>query len=187
MQKRSMLTRAANWQLSFLYQIRRFQNKNLGCNFQTLLARNLGLAHPFFLHENECFLHYLWYYLRRMAMFLILEVRFFQRTCFSSSPGSQSGSGFWRCPKWWAVSETSKTDARIKTMTVFRHAVYLSVTTGSHLMLEKQNYLSKGSEKAHVCWIKHGEKKLTHDERLGHENLLIKYDEILYSLCSCFL
>ena len=53
MQKRSMLTRAANWQLSFLYQIRRFQNRNLGCNFQTLLARKRGLAHPFFLYENE--------------------------------------------------------------------------------------------------------------------------------------
>ena len=53
MQKRSMLTRAANWQLSFLYQIRRFQNRYLGCNFQTLLARKRGLADPFFLYENE--------------------------------------------------------------------------------------------------------------------------------------
>ena len=52
MQKRSMLARAANWQLCFLYQIRRFQNINLGCNFQTL-ARRRGLAHPCFLYENE--------------------------------------------------------------------------------------------------------------------------------------
>ena len=94
MQKRSMLTRAANWQLSFLYQIRRFQNRNLGCNFQTLLARKRGLAHPFFLYENEPSRYYLSYYLRRMATFLILEVRFFQGARFSSGPGSRSGSGF---------------------------------------------------------------------------------------------
>ena len=89
-----MLTRAANWQLSFLYQIRRFQNKNLGCNFQTLLARKRGIAHPFFLYENEPSRYYLSYYLRRMATFLILEVRFFQGARFSSGPGSRSGSGF---------------------------------------------------------------------------------------------
>ena len=69
MQKRSMLTRAANWQLSFLYQIRRFQNRNLGCNFQTLLARKRGLAHPFFLYENEPSRYYLSYYLRRGPVF----------------------------------------------------------------------------------------------------------------------
>ena len=52
MLKRSILTRAANWQLSFSYQIRRFQNRNLGRNFQTLLAQKSGLAHPLFLYEN---------------------------------------------------------------------------------------------------------------------------------------
>ena len=49
MQKRSMLTRAANWELSFLSQIRNFQNRNLGGNFQTSLVRKRGLARPFFI------------------------------------------------------------------------------------------------------------------------------------------
>ena len=44
-----MLIKAANWQLSFLYQIRCFQNRNLGYNFQTLLARKRGFAHLLFL------------------------------------------------------------------------------------------------------------------------------------------
>ena len=94
-----MLTRAANWHLSFLYQIYRFQKRNLGCNFQTLLAPKRGLLHPFFLHENESLWHYIWYYLRRMATFVILEVRFFQGARFSSGPESRSGSGFSRMPK----------------------------------------------------------------------------------------
>ena len=94
MQKHSKLIRAANWKLSFLYQICRFQNRNLWCNFQTLLARKRGLAHPFFLYGNESLRHYLWYYLKRMATFLILEVRFFQGARFFSGPGSRSGSGF---------------------------------------------------------------------------------------------
>ena len=58
------------------------QNRNLGCNFQTLLARKRGLLHPFFLYGNESLRHYLWYYLKRMATFLILEVRFFQGARF---------------------------------------------------------------------------------------------------------
>ena len=30
-----------------------FQNINLGCTFQMLLARKRGLAHSYFLYENE--------------------------------------------------------------------------------------------------------------------------------------
>ena len=55
-----------------------FQNTNLGCSFQTLFARKRGLAHPCFLCENESLRHCLSYYLRRMAMFLVVEVRFSQ-------------------------------------------------------------------------------------------------------------
>ena len=36
------------------------------------------------------------------------------------------------------------------------------------------NFQTNESGKTPVYWIKHGEKKLTHDERLAHENLLIK-------------
>ena len=82
MRKSSMLIMAANWQSSFLYQFRCFQKKNLGCNFQTLFAQKRGLAHPYFLYENESLRHCLSYYLRRMATFLVLEVRLFQGILF---------------------------------------------------------------------------------------------------------
>ena len=55
--------------LSFLYHSRRFQNRNLGCNFQTLLARKRGLAHPFFLYENESLQHYPWEECLRRMLF----------------------------------------------------------------------------------------------------------------------
>ena len=45
------------------------------------------------------------------------------------------------------IHKLQKQSAHIKMMAVFRQQVpivYLSVTTGSHLMLEKKNYLSKG-------------------------------------------
>ena len=62
-----------NCQLSFLYHLSCFQNRNLGYKFQTLLAQKWGLAHTFFLYENDS----LQYRLRQMAMFLALEVRLF--------------------------------------------------------------------------------------------------------------
>ena len=74
MQKRSMLISAGNWQSPFLYQFRCFQSRSLGCNFQMLFARKRGIAHPSFLYENELLRHCLSYYLKRTAMFLILEV-----------------------------------------------------------------------------------------------------------------
>ena len=43
MRKRFMLIRTTNWQLSFLYEYRRFQNRNLWHTFQTLFARKLAL------------------------------------------------------------------------------------------------------------------------------------------------
>ena len=58
------------------------QYRDLQCNFQTLFARERGLAHPNFLYENESLRHYLSYYLRRMATFLVLEVRFFGEVRF---------------------------------------------------------------------------------------------------------
>ena len=53
MRKRSMLIRARNWQLLFLYQLCCFQNGNLLYTFQTLFARKRGLARPYFVYENE--------------------------------------------------------------------------------------------------------------------------------------
>ena len=38
---------------TFFIPFRCFQNRNLGCNFQTLFAGKQGLAHPYFLYENE--------------------------------------------------------------------------------------------------------------------------------------
>ena len=66
----------------FLNQFRSFQNRNLGCNFQTLFARKRGLAHPYSLYGNKSLRHCLSYYLRRMATFLFLEVRIFQGVRF---------------------------------------------------------------------------------------------------------
>ena len=54
-----------------------FQNRNLGCNFQTLFARKRGLAQLYFLYENESLRHCVSYDLRRMATFVVLEVWFF--------------------------------------------------------------------------------------------------------------
>ena len=47
------MIRATTWQLSFLYQLRRFQNSNLRYTFQTLFARKRGFEHRYFLYENE--------------------------------------------------------------------------------------------------------------------------------------
>ena len=68
------------------------QYRDLQCNFQTLFARERGLAHPNFLYENESLRHCLSYYLRRMATFLVLEVRFFGGVRFLGFSGC--GSGF---------------------------------------------------------------------------------------------
>ena len=57
--------KGCNLAIVFLYQFRRFQNRNLGCNFQTLFARKRGLATPYFFYENKSLRHCLLYYLRR--------------------------------------------------------------------------------------------------------------------------
>ena len=72
--------------LVFFIPFHCFQNRNLGCNFQTLLARKQGLAHPYFLYENESLRHCLSYDLRRMATFVVLEVWFFQVVRFLGGP-----------------------------------------------------------------------------------------------------
>ena len=73
-----MLIRAVNWQSLFLYQIRYFQKKKLGSTFQTLFTQKRGLPYPYVLYENESLQHFLSFGLRKMATFLVLEVRFFQ-------------------------------------------------------------------------------------------------------------
>ena len=81
-----MLITAANWQSFLLYQFLCFQNRNLGCIYLTLFARKRGLAHLYFLYENESLRHCLSYYFRRMTTFLVLEVRFFQGVRFLRGP-----------------------------------------------------------------------------------------------------
>ena len=40
--------KGCNLAIVLLYQSRRFQNRNLGCNFQTLFSRKRGLENPTF-------------------------------------------------------------------------------------------------------------------------------------------
>ena len=86
MRKRSMLIRADNWQLSFLYQLRRFQKRGFPYTFQTLFAQKQRLVYPYLkmdpLHKNGSFQHYISYDLRQIATYIILGIRFFQRLCF---------------------------------------------------------------------------------------------------------
>ena len=72
-------------------------NKVFKC--QTLFAQKPSLAHPYFLHENESLQHFFPYDLRKMAAFLVFEVRFFQRVRFLGAqfflgPAFWSGFGF---------------------------------------------------------------------------------------------
>ena len=81
-----MLIRADNWQLSFLYQLRRFQKRGFPYTFQTLFAQKQRLVYPYLkmdpLHKNGSFQHYISYDLRQMVTYIILGIRFFQRLCF---------------------------------------------------------------------------------------------------------
>ena len=55
-----------------------FSKKKLGSTFQTLFAQKRDLPYPYVLYENESLQHFLSFGLRKMATFLVLEVRFFQ-------------------------------------------------------------------------------------------------------------
>ena len=72
MRKRYMFLRAVNWKLSFLYQFRRFQNRNLQYTSQTLFARKRDFVHPYFSYEHESLQHCLSCNLRYMATFVVL-------------------------------------------------------------------------------------------------------------------
>ena len=61
------LIKATNWQLSCT-NFPVFKIKICG-TFQTLFARKLGLAHPYFLYKNESPQHYLSYYMKQMTTF----------------------------------------------------------------------------------------------------------------------
>lgn len=71
-----MLKWTTTSQLSLLYQLRCFQNKNLWYNFQTLFARKCGLARPYFLNENESLQHCFSYGMMQMTMFLVRSFNF---------------------------------------------------------------------------------------------------------------
>ena len=45
-----------------------FQNRNLRYTFQTLFAQKPGLAHPYFLYENESLQHCLSHYIAESAL-----------------------------------------------------------------------------------------------------------------------
>ena len=55
MRKRSMLITADNWQLSFLYQLRRFQKRGFPYTFQTLFAQKQRLVYPYFYIKTDPF------------------------------------------------------------------------------------------------------------------------------------
>ena len=57
MRKGFILIRAKNLRLLFLYELRRFQNRNLLCFLQMLFTGKQGLAHLNFLNENESLQH----------------------------------------------------------------------------------------------------------------------------------
>ena len=86
MRTRSMVIRATNWQLLFLYQIRCVQDRNLWYIFQTLFAQKRGVVLPCFLYELESFQQCLSYDLRQIATFSVFEVRFFERVRFLRNP-----------------------------------------------------------------------------------------------------
>ena len=84
-----------------------------------------------------------------MTTFLVLEVRFFQGVRFLggpffSGPGSGSGSSFETMHKTSKTGCTHYIDGCFRAFQIVIPVIYLSVTTGSHLILEKENYLSKG-------------------------------------------
>ena len=66
----------------FFMQFHIFQNRNLGCNFQTLLERKQGVPYTYFLYENESIRHCFSYYSRKMAAFLVLDFWLFQGVRF---------------------------------------------------------------------------------------------------------
>ena len=93
MRKRPMLIRAANWQLPFLNQRHRFQNRNLWYTFQMLFKQKRVLTHYYFLYENESIQHCRSYDLRQTATFLVVAILFFRRV-----QGSGSESDFQTMP-----------------------------------------------------------------------------------------
>ena len=72
MRKRSILIRAINWQLLFLYQLRHFQNRNLWYTFHMLFKRKRGLAHTWFLNQNESVRNFSSNEIRQMTTLLVL-------------------------------------------------------------------------------------------------------------------
>ena len=123
--------------------------------------------------------------MRKIATFLLLEVRFFQGGCFflRSRPGFQTMpktiSSFRNFKnrvhtlKWWVFSSISKR---------YTCGIPFSNNSIAHLVLEKNNYLSKGKWE-HICllhqtwrketdtWWKVGTWKFT--EKVGWELILI--------------
>ena len=124
MLKRFVLIRAANLQLSFLYQFRPFQNRNLWNTSQTLFARRRSLVHPYFFMEINHF-NINDNVFSSLSYILGLVVRFFKQVRFFSGPGS--GSDFY--------------------VTMSRNNFYILWIYGVKLLIESGILLSKLSLK----------------------------------------
>ena len=162
MQKHFMLIRATNWQLLFLYQLCCIQNRDLLHTFQTLFVRKQGLAHLYFLYENESLQHYLSYDLRQMARFLVRSV-IFQALRSSFSADSFLGGPFFLrfsvLVRVWLLDERKKYEDLMKE--IFHHSPYLSHRR-DNLYFHSQNtaqFRNKSLRSDGHCW---GNIKLIH-------------------------
>ena len=96
MRQRLILIRAANWYLSFLYQIRRFQTWNLWYTFETLFAQNEALGAATFYIKVNYIWHEIWKWFR-FSRLVFLTDRFFGGSVFFRSR-VRSRSSFQRMP-----------------------------------------------------------------------------------------
>ena len=142
MSKRSMQIGDANWQSSFLYQFRCFQNRNLGSNFQTLFARKRPLL-------------FTWKWMNSTLSFILLEKNdnifspwgsVFPRSPFFLRSRVQVWVRFWDdAQNDEQFQKIQKQGAHIIMMDLSRH--FKQVNWGIPWIasyVRKKNYLSKG-------------------------------------------
>ena len=136
MRKHLMLTRATNWQFSFLCQLRRFQNRNFW----------YALHDMRYLHENET-LHiptFIWKLITSTLSFMWHETNsngyrpwgpvfrtgpFLRRSTFSQVQGLGPGPVFRRClirktPSAWACSSNSIYPWLLNVNYIFEYWIY---------------------------------------------------------------
>ena len=146
--------------------------------------------HTFFFYENESFLHYFWYYLRTIATFLILEVRFFQEARFSTGPGSRSGSGsgsgFSMMPKTMSSFRNFKNNVNRLKWWLFSGSRYTCGITFSNNWIV--SYVRKKELSFKICLLNQTWRKLTDTWwKVGTWKFAYKIWRYLIWLSSCFL